>query len=258
MSIIKKVTSVFKNPKTTSEVIIQDAVDNNTITLDKDKPKIIMANTAIINLFTFNFTYEKFEKLVKLPKTDAEEWYDILYEKLPKYNINTLNRVSGFLAQTIQESSNFAILEENLYYSAAGLRKTFSKYFKTLSIAKSYAKQPKKIANKVYGGRLGNCKNNDDGWNYRGRGVIQCTGKSNYLECSKFLFKDDRLLNNPDLLKMDKEIAVLSACWYWTIRDINKYCDRKDIVGMTKAINGGTNGLYARTLNFHKALLILQ
>jgi putative chitinase len=239
MSIIKSITSSFKSSVSEIEEPLQ-------LEIPKRNP------------FTFEFTFEKFKKLIPLSDSLAEEWYDVLYENLPKYNINTINRVAGFIAQTSHESFDFKVLEENLYYSAAGLRKTFPKYFKTLAIAKQYAKKPKLIANRVYGNRLGNSPKTDDGWNFRGGGLIQCTGKGNYEQCSLFLFKDNRLVINPDLLRTNKEIATLSACWYWTTRDINKYCDKKDIVGMTRAINGGTNGLSSRKVRFQRAILVLS
>lgn len=268
MSIFSKLFSTFKKPETYEEKILHNAINNevpklnpNNIKIDRPKvDKIVVTEqeekTLSKNLYTFDFTEEKFCKILVNP--EEKLWYNAIYEILPKYGINTPERVAGFLAQTCHECLDYTIMEENLYYSAAGLRKTFPKYFGTPSIAAQYAKKPQLIANKVYANRMGNgSPESGDGWKYRGRGPIQCTGKHNYIACSKFLFNDLSLVNDPDLILKDKKIAIMSACWYWSSNNLNKYCDKKDVVGMTKRINGGTNGLADRKVRFNKYLAIL-
>lgn len=211
----------------------------------------------IENKFLFNFDLQKYNNI--FDDKAEEDWFPIFYEILPKFEINTYKRVAGFFAQTAHESDDFNILEENLKYSARGLRNTFPRKFPTLKKATEYQNNPEKIANYVYSGLGGNGNpSTGDGWKYRGRGIIQITTKSNYKECSRFLFNDDRLLDDPDLLLKDKTICVLSACWYWESRNINSYCDKLDVIGMTKSINGGTNGLLNRRSRFVKYLNLLQ
>nr|QMP82871.1 MAG: putative chitinase [Caudoviricetes sp.] len=263
MSIFTKIVSIFKTPTNEKENIIQNALDNKSQKLDISKPvdKIVVTNEDLKvlekNPYTFNFTFTKFSKIMSNPQ--EKEWFDAIYNVLPKYGINTPERVAGFFAQTFHESLDYTVLEENLYYSAAGLRKTFPKYFKSVAAASSYAKKPQKIANYVYGNRMGNGNvASGDGYKFRGRGPIQVTGKNNYTLCSKFLFNDLRLISDPDLIIKDKKVCIMSACWYWSYRNINRYCDKKDIIGMTKAINGGTNGLSDRKVRFNKYLTILK
>ena len=269
MSIFSKLFSTFKKPETYEEKILHNAINNNVPKLNPnnikiDRPKIDKIvvteqeeKTLSKNLYTFNFTEEKFCKILINP--EEKEWFYAMYEILPKYGINTPERVAGFLAQTCHESSDYRILEENLYYSAAGLRKTFPKYFGSASTAAAYAKKPEKIANLVYRNRMGNGNTESgEGFKFRGRGPIQITGKNNYTQCSYFLFDDDRLIKDPDLLLKEKKICIMSACWYWEVRKINKYCDKLDITGMTKAINGGKIGLSDRKVRFEKYLKILK
>jgi len=270
MSIFSKIISIFKTPTTYKERVIQNALDEKIPeikpvqkeNLDKLKAdNIIVTREAVKklnkNLYTFNFTFEKFSKILINPQ--EKEWFDAMYDVLPKYNINTPERVAGFLAQTCHECLDYTIMEENLYYSAAGLRKTFPKYFASVAAASLYAKKPQMIANRVYANRMGNgSPASGDGYKFRGRGPIQCTGKNNYTACSKFLYNDLRLVDDPDLIIKDKKIAIMSACWFWSINNLNRYCDKNDIIGMTKRINGGTNGLSDRKVRYNKYLTILR
>ena len=163
---------------------------------------------------------------------------------LPKFGIDTPLRKAHFLSQLAHESGGLKYTSENLNYSAKGLRSVFGKYFKTWEQAKAYERQPKKIANKVYANRMGNGDEaSGDGWKYRGRGLIQLTGKDNYERFSRDYGID--CVNNPDLL-LDPEWALTSACWYWQKRKINQFADDDDIHMVTKRINGGTNGLNHR------------
>ena len=264
MSIFSKILDIFKKPVTYEEQVIRNALDEKlpAIVFDKNvTDTIVVTNEEVKNLnknpYTFNFTQEKFCKILINP--EEKIWFDVMYNILPQYGINTPERVAGFLAQTCHESQDYNVLEENLYYSASGLRKTFPKYFGSAATASKYSRKPKMIANLVYSNRMGNGNvASGDGYKFRGRGPIQITGKYNYTECSKFLFKDSRLVNNPDLILTDKKICIMSACWYWSLKNINKTCDKKDVVTMTKLINGGTIGLADRKVRFNKYLLILK
>jgi putative chitinase len=171
---------------------------------------------------------------------------DIIYEAFKKYfkqyEINTTNRRAGFLAQCGHESIGFSVNSENLNYSVKGLMSIFSKYFKTEDEAKLYARQAEKIANKVYGNRMGNVELGD-GYKYRGRGFIQLTGKDNYSAFAKY--KNITIGQCIDYLSTI-EGSVESALWFWKDRGLNRYCDNDDITGMTRKINGGTNGIVER------------
>lgn len=180
---------------------------------------------------------------------------EVLTTQFAKYQINTINRAAGFLAQCGHESNGFTVLKENLNYSAEGLVKVFGKYFPTLESAQAYARQPEKIANKVYGGRMGNgLEKTGDGYRYRGRGAIQLTGKDNY---SRYAAAAGMTLDQAvaDLETLDG--AIESACWYWATNKINEICDRNDIQLMTKRINGGYNGLADRKAKYEEAKLVL-
>lgn len=174
-----------------------------------------------------------------------------LNELMPKYGIDTTLRQRHFLAQLLHESGAFNYVSENMNYSADGLLKTFGKYFPTRAEAEHYARQPDKIANRVYANRMGNgSESTGDGWRYRGRGLIQTTGKDNYLMASKGMFGDERLLWMPEILEQP-EYAVESACFFWKANNLNALADRDDIVAVTRRINGGTNGLNDRQKYYH-------
>jgi putative chitinase len=133
---------------------------------------------------------------------------------------------------------------------------TWSKRFPTLEIATQYERKPEKIANKVYADRLGNGpEESGEGFKYRGRGAIQCTGKSNYEACGKSLGVD--LIGSPELLEQPL-YAVLSAGWFWDTRSLNTKADLWDITGISKTVNGGTIGLAERTEISNKALATLD
>ena len=130
--------------------------------------------------FTFNFTKQQLEQMIP-GNPYLTHWYEALSAILPEYEINTPQRVAAFVAQCAHESGNFRMLKENLNYRAVTLRKIFPKYFPTDELAAQYAGKPEKIANKVYGNRMGNGDEaSGDGFRYCGRGLIQLTGKENY------------------------------------------------------------------------------
>lgn len=205
--------------------------------------------------FDFDFTPEKLSQCINNP--NVGQWFDALYEILPTYQINTKLRVAGWLSQTGHESGDFRAVQENLNYGAKGLRATFSKYFPTDDLANAYQRQPEKIANRVYGGRMGNGpESSGEGWKFRGRGLIQVTGKDNYTRCSQALYGDDVLIEQPELLQ-DIDGAIRSACWYWNSRNINADADRGDVLTMTKKINGGTHGLEDRQRRYNICMSVL-
>lgn len=187
-----------------------------------------------------------------LNKNECEYYLESLNVVLPNKEINTSLRLCHFLAQIIHESGHFKYKSENLNYSAKALRSVFGKYFKTDAIANEYARKPEKIANRVYANRMGNGDEaSGDGWKYRGRGLIQLTGKCNYDACGKAIGLD--LLGNPDLLTESAEASILAACWFWNKNGLNQFADKDDITTITKRINGGTNGLEDRKSNLAEA-----
>lgn len=209
------------------------------------------------NPFSFTFTTAKLT-LCLAPNKEAHLWFDPLTMILPDYGITTVDRVAAFLAQTGHESASFKTLSENLNYGWEGLRKIFGKYFPTDALAKEYERKPEKIANKVYASRMGNGNEaSGDGWKFRGKGLIQITGKDNTRACSKAIFGDERLVQDPAWL-LTKEGALKSACWFWNERKLNELADKHDILTMTKKINGGTIGLEDRKAKFEKFLGILK
>jgi putative chitinase len=182
------------------------------------------------------------------------KWLQPLEDTFTKYDINTPTRQACFIGQCAHESGNFKVLQENLNYSAEGLMKTWPSRFPTREIADQYARQPAKIAGKVYNGRLGNA-NEEEAAKYLGRGLIQLTGKENYENCGSGIGVD--LLDNPDLLTTP-EYASLSAGWFWNKKSLNSLADSGDIDTMTKRINGGLIGLEDRKAKIAKALSVLS
>lgn len=232
MSIIKAFLSLFKK-------------DSN------EKPKTIKEKPKML-------TYDQLLAINSNKNPDMCNYYvDALNKVLPDYKITTKLRLCHFLAQILHESGNLRYKSENLNYSAKALRSVFGKYFKTDAMANEYARKPEKIANKVYANRMGNGDEaSGDGWKYRGRGLIQLTGKNNYKACGEALGID--LLKMPDLITSDPYICVKSACWFWNKNGLNTFADNDDVKTITKRINGGFNGLDDRTNLLKKAKNILN
>ena len=186
----------------------------------------------------------------------GEEWLEPLNAAMYRYEINTPLRMAAFIGQCAHESGNFKTLQENLNYSAEGLCRVWPSRFPTLEDAKPYHRNPDMIANKVYGGRLGNgLEDTQEGSLYKGRGLIQLTGKTNYTLCGDALAED--FIHSPDLL-LSPKYATLSAGWFWNKRGLNKEADIKDYVSMTKKINGGLIGLDDRIKHINHALEVLS
>lgn len=155
---------------------------------------------------------------------------------LNRYSINTPLRLSYFWSQLSHES-NLKPVQENLNYSASGLMKVFPKYFPTVELANRYARKPEMIANRVYANRMGNGnESSGDGWKYRGRGFLQITGKDNYQALSNH-FKID-YIKNPNLLLTEAD-AMLSAVWYWTTNNLNRFADVDNIDAVSDIVNIG-------------------
>ena len=179
-------------------------------------------------------------------------------ETAKKFNITNNLRLSHFLAQCGHESGGFKAVSENLNYSADGLKKIFGKYFPG-TLAESYARQPEKIAARVYGGRMGNGdETTKEGFKFRGRGYIQLTGKSNYTNFTKFIGED--CVSNPDLVATKYPLA--SAAFFFDSNKLWSICDKGSddatVTAVTKRVNGGTIGLPDRIKHFKEYYNLLK
>lgn len=203
-----------------------------------------------------NFILSKAQLAQLIPGNPyLDYWYHALEQALPDYDINTPQRVAAFIAQCAHESGGFRALKENLNYRAVTLRKVFPKYFPNDEIANQYAGKQEMIANRVYGGRMGNGpEETGDGFRYCGRGLIQLTGKVNYQNFADSI--ETPVEELPEYLATF-EGAVQSACWFWESNNLNQYADTGDILTMTKRINGGTIGLEDRKKHYEHALHVL-
>ena len=190
-------------------------------------------------------------KLDKLKGHVPQVVIDSIPEVAAKFGINTPLRVAHFLAQCGHESGGFRVTQENLNYSAKGLNGIFRKYFPTEAAAAAYARQPQKIANKVYANRMANgSEASGDGYKFRGRGYIQLTGRDNYTQFGKAIGVD--IPSNPDLVS--SKYALASAAWFWSKNGLNKLADNGStdtvVTSITKRVNGGTIGLADRIKHF--------
>ncbi len=188
---------------------------------------------------------------------------DAVIKQIPdtaaKFQIDTPLRLAHFLAQCGHESGGFRLTKENLNYSAKGLMGIFKKYFPTEALAKSYERQPSKIANKVYGGRMGNGpESTGEGAKFCGRGYIQLTGKDNYTAFGKSINED--ILSNPE--KVASDYALLSAAWFFNKNGLHKMADEGStdlvVTKITKRVNGGTIGLPDRIKHFKEYYNLLK
>jgi len=187
---------------------------------------------------------------------------DKVLEQIPgiqeKFGLTTGLRLAHFLAQAGHESGGFKVTNENLNYSAKGLQGIFKKYFPSEAVALDYAKKPQKIANRVYGGRIGNGNEaSGDGYKFRGRGYIQLTGRDNYTAFGKSI--DKPIEETPDLVAT--EYALASAAWFWSKNGLNKIADTgatdAAVTMITKRVNGGTIGLADRIKHFKEYYSLL-
>lgn len=180
-------------------------------------------------------------------------WVDVINEHLDHYFINNPSRLCVFLAQCGHETALFTTFSENLNYSARALLQVFSKYFPDEETAEAYARRPEKIACKVYANRMGNGdEQSGDGWKYRGRGLIQLTGKTNYQAFADAVGHPE-VVADPDIV-LEPDMAVRSALWFWDIHKLNILADAHDMKRITKVINGGLNGYDDRCFLFRKLM----
>ena len=177
---------------------------------------------------------------------------------LDDYDINTPKRQAAFIAQCAHESGGFSVIEENLNYKPQALRRLFSKYFPDDVIAGQYCARPGKqeaIANRIYANRMGNGdEHSGDGFRFRGRGLIQLTGRDNYQAFADSL---EMSINDVPAYLATFEGAAQSACWFWEKNNLNKWADAGDIKELTRRINGGFIGLEDRIKHYEHALHIL-
>jgi putative chitinase len=190
-------------------------------------------------------------KLDKLKGHIPDAVIAMIPDTAAKFQINTPLRLAHFLAQCGHESGGFRATQENLNYSAKGLNGIFKKYFPTEAAAAPYARNPQKIANKVYANRMANGDEaSGDGYKFRGRGYIQLTGRANYTEFGKAIGED--IATNPDAVS--GKYALLSAAWFWSKNGLNKLADGGAtdpvVTSITKRVNGGTIGLADRIKHF--------
>jgi putative chitinase len=190
-------------------------------------------------------------KLDKLKGHIPDAVIAMIPDTAAKFQINTPLRLAHFLAQCGHESGGFKATQENLNYSAKGLAGIFKKYFPTEAAAAPYARQPQKIASKVYGGRMGNGpESSGEGYKFRGRGYIQLTGKENYTAFGKSIGED--MTVNPDVVA--SKYALLSAAWFFSKNGLHKIADEGAsdtvVTKITKRVNGGTIGLPDRIKHF--------
>jgi len=190
-------------------------------------------------------------KLDKLKGHIPDAVIAMIPDTAAKFQINTPLRLAHFLAQCGHESGGFRATQENLNYSAKGLNGIFKKYFPTEAAAASYARNPQKIANKVYANRMDNgSEASGDGYKFRGRGYIQLTGRANYTLFGKAIGED--IATNPDVVS--GKYALLSAAWFWSKNGLNKLADGGAtdavVTSITKRVNGGTIGLADRIKHF--------
>ena len=210
--------------------------------------------------------------LVAAGVKDPAKWLDAVVETCVEFEINTPQRIAGFLAQTAHESGGYTMLTENLNYRAATLAACWPNRFAVLgadkkpikengklvptAVANAIAGKPELIANLVYSGRMGNGPaESGEGWAFRGRGLKQLTGKDNYTRCGASLGVD--LVASPDKL-LEPLYAARSAGWFWKTNKLSDYADRGDLEGMTKRINGGLIGYAERKAKYDKVLAAIN
>lgn len=203
--------------------------------------------------FEFDFTSEKLGAIIPNAAYGVDVWFNELSEMLPVFEITSVARVAAFVAQTAHESGGYRALTENLNYSSDRLAAIWPKHFSGIDVA-PYNRNPQAIANRAYRNRMGNGDEaSGDGWKYRGRGLIQLTGKDNYSRFAEYaeISPEDAA----EYLETPRG-AVHSACWFWYANDLNTFADAGDFEGMTKRINGGTIGLADRVKHYNEAVHI--
>lgn len=202
-------------------------------------------------------TAEQLAECMGCKPSTAEPWVEPMHNAMACFEISTPLRQAHFLAQVGEESDGFRVLVENMNFTTAErLYKVYPKDFKDVEEARPYVGQPERIANRVY---LGNNGNGDeasgDGWRFRGRGLIQITGRGNYSQCAKAVGVD--FVKSPELLA-EPHYACMASAWFWYSRGLNKFADADDVKSVTLRVNGGFSGLEPRTRRLENAKKILM
>lgn len=197
--------------------------------------------------------------LSKLKGHVPDSVIEMLPDTIEKFELNTSLRLAHFLAQAGHESGGFKFVQENLNYGAKGLRSIFGKYFPDDAKAALYERKPEKIANLIYGNRMGNGSEvSGEGWKFHGRGYIQLTGKENYAAFSKEINED--CVATPDLVATKYPLA--SAAWFFHKNGLYKIADEgatvETVTKITKKVNGGVLGLEDRQRHFNEYYALLK
>ncbi len=198
-------------------------------------------------------TPEKLSQATGCTLLRAAVYASALAEAMARHEINTPLRQAAFLGQIAHESARLSVVEENLNYSAERLCAVWPSRFPTPASAQPFARNPEALANKVYGGRMGNTAPGS-GWKFRGRGLKQLTGHDNYKALTAATGID--FVSNPDLLTQPAH-AAMSAAWFWKANGCNALADKKDWASLTRKINGGTLGLAERIALTERAMKVL-
>lgn len=224
----------------------------------EDLPAKVDTPTPSIAVVTPTTMPESSFKLAALKGHVPDAVIAAIPDTAAKFGITTPLRLAHFLAQCGHESGGFRATQENLNYSAKGLMGIFKKYFPTAALAAAYERKPEKIANRVYGGRMGNgAEASGEGYKFRGRGYIQLTGKENYAAFDKTVPED--ILANPDLVAT--KYALGSAAFFFQRNKLWAICDQGSsdtvVTSVTKRVNGGTIGLPDRIKHFKEYYKLL-
>ena len=175
---------------------------------------------------------------------------------MQRFNITGPARQAAFIATIGHESSHLRHTIENLSYSAERMMQIWPGRFPTLESTAGYARNPQALAGKVYANRMGHGDEaSGDGWKYRGRGLVQLTGKSNYAKCGEAVGHD--LVTNPQFVEAPA-LASLSAAWFWSVHGLNAMADKGDMTAITKRVNGGTTGIVDRLALYEVAKRVLS
>ena len=199
-----------------------------------------------------NVTTQQLLQILASAGQVAGVFVPVLNTAMSRYQIVGTKRIAAFIAQVGHESSHLVRLVENLNYSADALRKTWPSRFNA-ELATTVARKPEQIANIAYGNRMGNTAPGD-GWKYRGRGLIQITGKNNYRACGEALGLD--LIAQPEMLEK-LQYGCMSAAWFWATNGLNTLADAGKFDAITQRINGGQTGAADRQALYTKALKVL-
>ena len=246
----KKVKEWQASNGLTPDGVVGDVTWGKMFPVTTQKPQIVKEDVVISPVIGLN--------IEKLKGHIPDSVIIQIPETAKKFNITNNLRLAHFLAQCSHESGGFKAVSENLNYSVDGLKKTFGKYFPG-TLAESYARQPEKIASRVYGDRMGNGgETTKEGFKFRGRGYIQLTGKSNYTNFTKFIGED--CVSNPDLVA--NKYPLSSAAFFFDSNKLWSTCDQgftdEIVTKVTKRVNGGTNGLSDRIKHFKEYYNLLK